>query len=73
MGDITDVYDQIESVIDKVPQRDHLFIKADFNAKLGGVNTDYPTAVGKHTTGRANERGELLAKFCTRWEDKEPN
>ena len=64
--DITDMYDQIEAVMDKVPKRDHLFIMGDFNAKLGGLNMDYPTAVGKHTTGKANERGELLAKFCTR-------
>ena len=66
MENITDMYNQIEAVIDKVPKKDHLFIMGDFNAKLGDLNTDYPTAVGKHTTGKANERGELLAKFCTR-------
>ena len=60
------MYDQIEAVMDKVPKRCHLFIMGDFNAKLGGLKTDYPTAVGKHTTGKANERGELLAKFCNR-------
>ena len=66
LEDITDIYDQIEAVMDKVAKRDHLFIMGDFNAKLGDLNTDYPTAVRKHTTGKANERGELLATFCTR-------
>ena len=38
----------------------------DFNAKLGGLHTNYPTSIGKHTIGEYNERGELLAKFCAR-------
>ena len=63
--DITDIYNQIEAVMDKVPKKDHLFL-GDFNAKLGDLNMDHPTAVGKHTIGKANERGELLSKFCTR-------
>ena len=64
--DITDMYDQIETIIKNVPRRDHLFIMGDFNCKVGNLHVNYPDAIGKHTVGQANERGELLAEFCTR-------
>ena len=38
----------------------------DFNCKVGGLNTTYPKAIGKHTPGVTNARGRLLAKFCVR-------
>ena len=38
----------------------------DFNCKVGGLHINYPDAVGKYTTGLYNNRGILLAEFCTR-------
>ena len=64
--DISDMYDQIETILKNIPRRDHLFVMGDFNCKVGNLNIDYPDAIGKHTIGQANERGELLAEFCTR-------
>ena len=66
IDDVNILYDQIEAEIKRIPLRDHLFIMGDFNAKLGGLHTNYPTSIGKHTIGEYNERGELLAKFCAR-------
>ena len=64
--DIYDMYDQIENIVKDIPRRDHLFIMGDFNCKVGNLHIDYPVAIGKHTVGKGNERGELLAEFCTR-------
>ena len=64
--DINNMYNQIEALIQKVPQRDHLFVMGDFNCKVGNLHVNYPNAIGKHTTGEYNARGELLAEFCTR-------
>ena len=55
------ISDQIEELIKKVPMRDHLFVMGDFNCKVGNLHINYPGAIGKHTTGQSNERGELLA------------
>ena len=62
--DITDMYDKLQALVDKVPKRDHLFIMGDFNAKLGKLHTNFPNTIGKHTLGNANDRGERLAEFC---------
>ena len=34
--------------------------------QVGNLHINYPDAIGKYTIGKANERGELLAKFYTR-------
>ena len=63
--DVIDLYDQIQEIIDRTPKRDHLIVMGDFNSKVGGLHTTYPSAIGKHTSGNYNSRGEILAKFCT--------
>ena len=64
--EVIELYDQIQSIVDNVPARDHLFIMGDFNCKIGKLHANYASSIGKHTLGNANDRGELLAKFCTR-------
>ena len=63
--DVEKLYDQIQKLIDKIPQRDSLFIMGDFNARVGGLHSTYPSSVGKHTIGSNNKRGERLASFCS--------
>ena len=60
-----EMYEEIEEIIRLVPKRDHLYVMGDFNCKVGDRHINYPEAVGKHTTGKSNTRGELLAEFCT--------
>ena len=60
------LYDEIELIIQAIPKRDYLYIMGDFNCKVGGLHINYPDAVGKYTTGLNNNRGILLAEFCTR-------
>ena len=63
--DVDKLYDQIQNIIDTIPQRDFLFIMGDFNARVGGLHSAYPNCVGKHTIGSSNNRGERLASFCS--------
>ena len=65
-NDINNMYNQIEALIQKVPQRNHLFIIGEFNSKVGNLHVNYPNAIRKHTAGEYNARGQFLAEFCTR-------
>ena len=62
--DVEAIYNKIQNLVNKIPKRDSLFIMGDFNARVGGLHTDYPSYIGKHTIGTSNARGERLAKFC---------
>ena len=64
--EILELYDNVQSIINDIPKRDHLFIMGDFNCKLGQLHNTFPSAVGKHTLSTANSRGELLAQFCVK-------
>ena len=61
--EILELYDNIQSIINDIPKRDHLFIMGDFNCKLGQLHNTFPSAIGKHTLSTANSRGELLAQY----------
>ena len=57
--DAIDLYDQIQEIIDRTPKRDHLIVMGDFNSKVGGLHTTYPSAIVKHTSVNYNCRGEI--------------
>jgi len=63
--DVEKLYDQIQKLIDNIPQRDFLFVIGDFNARVGGLHPTYPKCVGKYTIGSNNKRGEHLVSFCS--------
>ena len=58
-------YEQIQSVIGKVPARDMKIVMGDLNTKVGTDNTNRDLIMGRHGTGEQNEHGELFAEFCT--------
>ena len=62
--EVEQFYDQLQSVTDKVPNRDTLFIMGDFNSKVGDI--DCPDVVGRHSNVKrgSNPRGERLVAFC---------
>ena len=62
--EILELYDNVQSIINDIPKRDHLFIMGDFHCKLGQLHNTFPSAIGKHTLSTANSRGKLLAQFC---------
>ena len=59
------LYEEIARLLDKIPQRDYVFLNGDFNARVGGLNIS-PKVVGRNTMGKFNDRGQKLVDFCTR-------
>ena len=58
-------YAQLQSVLDKISNRDMLILMGDMNAKVGADNTDREREMGRHGLGEMNENGEMLADFCS--------
>ena len=58
-------YAQLQSVLDKIPNRDMLILMGDMNAKVGADNTDREREMGRHGLGKMNENGEMPAYFCS--------
>ena len=55
-------YEDLQDVLELTPQRDVLFIIADWNAKVGSQET--PGVTGKFGLGILNEAGQRLIEFC---------
>ena len=66
--EVDQFYNLLQDIIDKIPQRDDLFVIGDFNAKVGGLNSQYPEVVGMHSNVKRghNKRGKKLMTFCSR-------
>ena len=60
----TSFYEELQSVVDRVPRRDILLLMGDLNAKVGVDNAGRGEAMGQQGIGQMNENGELLADFC---------
>ena len=58
-------YAQLQSVLEKIPNRDMPIPIGDMNAKVGFNNTDKECEMGKHGLGKINEKMEMLADFCS--------
>ena len=57
-------YDDLQSIVDKVPKSDLIIILGDVNAKLG-KEPAYQKITGKHTLHEeTNRNGELLCDFA---------
>ena len=60
--EIEDMYEQIESIIDKQKGNLNLVVMGDFNASVGeGIDEK---VVGKYGLGERNERGQRFVEFC---------
>ncbi len=57
-------YEQLQSTLDKVPQRDELVLMGDFNAKVGVGHSEWRGVLGKHGIGGVSENGLRLLEFC---------
>ena len=55
-------YEDLQDLIELTPQKDVLFIIADWNAKVGSQET--PGVAGKFGLGKQNESGQRLIEFC---------
>ena len=55
-------YEDLQDLLELTPQKDVLFIIADWNAKVGSQET--PGVTGKFGLGIWNEAGQRLIEFC---------
>ena len=55
-------YEYLQDLLKLTPKRDALFIKRDWNAKVG--SQEIPGVTGKFGLGVQNEAGERLTEFC---------
>ena len=56
------LYEDLQDLLELTPQTDVLFIKGDWNAKVGSQET--PEVTGKFGLGVQNEIGHRLIEFC---------
>ena len=59
-----ELYDTLQSTIDKIPMKDLVIIMRDFNAKIGSDNTGREQVMGRHGEGEINANGELFVDMC---------
>ena len=55
-------YEDLQNLLELTPTKDVLFIKRDWNAKVGSQETLGVT--GKYSFGVQNEAGQRLTEFC---------
>ena len=55
-------YEDLQDLLELTPKKDILFIKGDWNAKVGSQET--PGVTGKFGLGVQNEAGQRLIEFC---------
>ena len=61
--EIDDFYDQLQSLIERIPSREAVIILGDFNAKVGEcIEGTWNWSIW--TIGTGNASGEKLADFC---------
>ena len=59
-----DFYEQLETVLNSLNDKDVNILSGDFNAKVGSENDGYEDCMGKHGLGAMNENGERFADTC---------
>ena len=55
-------YEDLQDLLELTPKKHILFIKGDWNAKVGSQET--PGVTGKFGLGIRNEAGQRLTEFC---------
>ena len=57
-------YDELRSVLFRVPAEDKIWLCGDFNARVGNDHESW-APLGKHGIGKSNDNGLLLLHLCT--------
>ena len=61
-AEVDQVYEDLEGLLELTPKKEILFIKGDWNAKVG--SQEIPGVTGKFGLGVQNEAGQRLIEFC---------
>ena len=60
--EVAQLHEDLQDLVELTPKKDVLFIKGDWNAKVGSQET--PGVTGKFGLGVQNEAGQRLIDFC---------
>ena len=58
-------YDELDSLIGKIPKVEPLIFLCDFNARVGSDHQSWPSCIGHHGTGRMDDSGQRLLELCS--------
>ena len=61
-ADVEWFYEDLQDLLELTPKKDVLFIRGDWNAKIGSQET--PGVTGKFGLGVQNEAGQRVIEFC---------
>ena len=61
-AEVEQFYEDLQDILEITPQKAVLFIKGDWNAKVG--NQETPGVTGKFGLGVQSEAGQRLTEFC---------
>ena len=61
-AEVEQFYEDLQDLLELTPKKDVLFIKGDWNAKVGSQET--PGVTGKFGLGLQNEAGQKTIDFC---------
>ena len=61
-AEVEQFYEDLQDLLELTPKKDVLFIKGDWDAKVGSQET--PGVTGKFGLGIRNEAGQRLMEFC---------
>ena len=59
-----DFYNKLQTLCDKLKEKDMTILMGDLNANIGSDNSGYEEVMGRQGLGKMNENGEMLADFC---------
>ena len=61
-AEVEQFYEDLQDLLELIPQNDVLFIIGDWNAKVG--SQEIPGVTGKFDPGVQNDAGQRLTEFC---------
>jgi len=58
-------YESLDTVVNKIPETEHIYLLGDFNARVGADRDSWPNVLGHHGIGKMNENGQRLLELCS--------
>ena len=57
-------YNKLQSVLDRLKEKDMTILMRDLNEKIGADNSRYKEVMGRYGLGEMNKNGEMFADLC---------